>query len=89
MFKGYGQKEDFFECQTNGVISSSIVQNWTIQALECYKLNCDCKKCPITKAHYSFKCQMKKVVDVLLKTKGKPNEALIMSQNNLEDDVVA
>lgn len=78
-------------CQTNGVISDSIVQNWTIQALECYKLNSDCKNCPITKAHYSFKCQMKKIIAVLLKTKGLPNEKEILGnvQTPISNDIVA
>lgn len=67
-----------FECQTNGVISESIVQNWTRSALECYKLSCDCSLCPIANGGYSFKCQMKYIVDELLKTKGLPDEAQIM-----------
>ena len=83
-------KEEFFECQTNGVISDSIVQNWTIQALECYQLKSDCANCPITKARYSFKCQMKHIVDILLKTKGKPNEKEILNQATpLQNDIVA
>ena len=88
LFKSYGQSfdEEQFVCQTNGVISDSIVQNWTISALECYKINCNCEICPITKAKYSFKCQMKHIVDILLKTRGLPNEAEIMNVNN---DIVA
>lgn len=91
MFKKYIQDDEFYECQTKGVISNSIVQNWTIQALECYKLNCDCKNCPITKAHYSFKCQMKHIVEKLLEKYGKPNEKQILSQqqNINEDTIVA
>jgi hypothetical protein len=84
-----------FVCQTNGVISDSIVQNWTPQALECYKLNSCCENCSITKARYSFKCQMKHIVDILLKTQGLPDEkAIINSQDNTKttitnDDIVA
>ena len=93
MIKSYSNsfKEEFFECQTNGIISDSIVQNWTLQALECYKLNSDCKNCPITKAHYSFKCQMKHIVEILLKTKGLPNEKEILGNMQLpvEKDIVA
>ena len=85
-------KEEYFECQTNGIISDSIVQNWTLQALECYKLNSDCVSCPITKAKYSFRCQMKHIVDILLKTKGLPNEKEILKGANvapLNNDIVA
>ena len=85
-------KEEYFECQTNGIISDSIVQNWTLQALECYKLNSNCEICPITKAKYSFKCQMKHIVDILLKTKGLPNEKEILKGANIpsvQDDIVA
>lgn len=93
MLKNYGHsfKEEYFVCQTNGVISDSIVQNWTLQALECYKLNCCCQKCPITKAKYSFKCQMKNIVEILLKTKGLPDEKEILknAQIPLNNDIVA
>ena len=46
-------------------ISESITKNWTEQAIECYKLNGNCKECSIRKAHYSFACQMPRVVEVL------------------------
>ena len=46
-------------------ISDSITRNWTEQALECYKLNGNCSECSIRKAHYSFDCQMPKVVEIL------------------------
>ena len=80
MLESYGHsfKEEHFVCQTNGIISDSIVQNWTIQALECYKLHSRCDMCSITKAKYSFKCQMKHIVDILLETKGLPNEKEIL-----------
>lgn len=61
-----------FYPQTNGGISDSITQNWTEQALECYKLNCDCSRCSISKGNYSFACQMPKVLDALIKSLGKP-----------------
>ena len=92
MLESYGHsfKEEHFVCQTNGIISDSIVQNWTIQALECYKLNSRCDLCPITKAKYSFKCQMKHIVDILLKTKGLPNEKEILGgENTPKEDIVA
>ncbi len=83
MFKGYGRKlnDEEFECQTKGLISDSIVQNWTLQALSCYKLKSNCEICPIKKANYSFKCQMKRIVDILLTTKGLPDENAIIAQS--------
>ena len=92
LLKNYGHnfKEEYFECQTNGIISDSIVQNWTLQAYECYKLNSNCKMCPITKAKYSFRCQMKHIVDILLKTKGLPDEKEILGVNKPpKEDIVA
>lgn len=65
---------DHFVPQTNGEISDSIMQNWTIQAIECYEINCDCKKCSLAFGNYSFICQMPKIVKALLKTYGEPNK---------------
>ncbi len=56
-------------------MSDSITQNWTEQALECYYINCDCKKCSISRGNYSFICQMPKVIDMLLQTVGEPEES--------------
>ena len=53
--------------------SSSITKNWTEQAIECYKLKGDCSKCSIRQAHYSFDCQMPKVVEILKLMNGEPN----------------
>lgn len=64
--------EDEFYPQNNGEISDSITQNWTEQAIECYKLNCDCSQCSVSKGNYSFICQMPKVLDVLIKSVGNP-----------------
>lgn len=64
-------EEEFFP-QNNGEISESITQNWTEQAIECYRLKCDCSNCSISKGSYSFACQMPKVLDVLIKNLGKP-----------------
>ena len=82
---------EYFECKTNGTISDSIVQNWTPSALECYKLNCECAQCPIAHRHYSFKCKMKHVVDILLETKGLPDETTILnsSSEEIQEDIVA
>lgn len=60
----------------NEEMSDSITQNWTEQALECYYINCDCKKCSLAHGHYSFICQMPKVIDTLLETVGVPDKKL-------------
>ena len=52
--------------------SSSITKSWTEQALECYSIGCDCKKCSLKNGNYSFKCQMPKVIDTLINIIGKP-----------------
>ena len=54
-------------------ISESITRNWTEQVLECYHLNGNCAECSIRKAHYSFDCQMPKVVEILKMVNGEPN----------------
>lgn len=64
--------EEEFYPQKRGDISDSITQNWTEQALECYRLKCDCKHCSVSKGNYSFACQMPKVLDILIKSIGNP-----------------
>lgn len=54
-------------------ISTSITRNWTKQAVECYSLNGDCSQCSIRQAHYSFDCQMPKVVEILKLMIGEPD----------------
>ena len=53
--------------------STSITKNWTEQAIECYKLNGNCADCSIKKAHYSFDCQMPKIVEILKLLNGAPD----------------
>lgn len=60
----------------NEEMSVSITQNWTEQALECYSINCDCKKCSLRNGHYSFICQMPKVIDTLIQIVGLPENEL-------------
>ena len=72
-FSDFADKE--FYPQNKGEISESITQNWTEQALECYKVNCDCQRCSISKGQYSFACQMPKILDALIGLTGKPNIA--------------
>ena len=82
---------EYFESKTNGIISDSIVQNWTPSALDCYKINCECAQCPIAHRHYSFKCKMNEIVEILLETKGIPDEESILNQPEPEfkEDIVA
>ena len=54
-------------------ISTSITRNWTEQAIECYKLNGNCSACSIRQAHYTFDCQMPKVVEILKLMNGEPD----------------
>ena len=68
--KDFAQAE--FYPQNRGEISGSITQNWTEQALECYKIKCDCSNCSISKGTYSFACQMPKILDALIGHSGKP-----------------
>jgi len=62
-----------FELSENE-ISTSITKNWTTQAIECYKLNGNCSQCSIKQAHYSFNCQMPKVVQILKMINGEPED---------------
>ena len=57
--------EEVFYPQNNGEISGSITQSWTEQAL-------DCSKCSLKNGNYSFKCQMPKVIDILINVAGRP-----------------
>lgn len=53
-------------------LSESITENWTQQALECYSIKCDCSKCSLRNGGYSFKCQMPRVIDILINVVGTP-----------------
>ena len=64
----------------NEEMSDSITQNWTEQALECYSIQCDCKRCSLRNGHYSFICQMPKVIDALLQTVGEPETERMTAQ---------
>lgn len=61
---------------TDGSLSSSITENWTEQAIECYSINCDCKKCSLYSGNYSFKCQMPRVINELITIIGKPTTSI-------------
>ncbi len=63
-----------FLSQNKGIISDSITQCWTPQAIECWELKQKCSACSVGLANYSFDCQMHKVVKILEKTIGTPYE---------------
>ena len=65
--------QDEFYSPGTEEISDSITQNWTPQALECYHINCDCKKCSLSGGNYSFICQMPRVIETLINTVGVPD----------------
>lgn len=76
-----GRKSKIFDDSTfhyivpkNEEISSSITKNWTDQAILCYSSNYNCGNCEIGQANYSFVCQMKNVVKILLVQVGPPEE---------------
>ena len=75
---GESMAGEFFYPQTNGELSDSITQNWTEQALECYRLNGDCSQCSISKGHYSFVCQMPKVIEALKALYGEPQYRFVI-----------
>ncbi len=66
------KKNNNYSQNIEGDISSSITQSWTEQALECYSIGCDCKKCSLSNGNYSFKCQMPRVIDILINMVGRP-----------------
>ena len=47
MERDYLNEDKEFYPNTNGEISSSITQSWTEQAMECYSIGCDCRKCSL------------------------------------------
>ena len=69
---GISASTNKYSPNTNGDISASITKSWTEQALECYSIKCDCKKCSLSGGNYSFKCQMPKVIEILINITGKP-----------------
>jgi hypothetical protein len=55
------------------LVSASISQTWTDQAMRCFMTGADCATCDIPKGNYAFACQMDKVVPVLLDSLGLPD----------------
>ena len=54
-------------------ISASISKTWTDQAIKCHLTSADCANCSVYRGQYSFKCQMDKVVPILLEVLGEPD----------------
>ncbi|MFN9690508.1 MAG: hypothetical protein ACK551_00180 [Vampirovibrionales bacterium] len=67
------EKEWQLSPEERELVSSSISQTWTDQAMKCYMCAADCESCDIPKGQYSFVCQMNKVVPVLLENIGQPD----------------
>ena len=65
---------EIFPTDNENELSTSITQSWTEQALECYSIDCDCTKCSLKNGNYSFKCQMPRVIEMLIKLIGKPTK---------------
>jgi hypothetical protein len=55
------------------LVSASISQTWTDQAMRCYMTGANCATCDIPQGNYSFACQMDKVVPVLVEGLGQPD----------------
>jgi len=60
--------------KNDGEISNSITRNWTDQAIRCYSSGYNCIDCSIAKGDYSFVCQMKNVITILLEQVGPPDQ---------------
>lgn len=71
------EKVKYINTEKDSNLSNSITQNWTDQAIRCYYQNCDCSTCPISKANYSFQCQMASVVKILVAELGHPDRERI------------
>ena len=63
--------------RNNGEISNSITQNWTDQAVMCYRGGCNCTECSIGQSNYSFVCQMPQVIKILIEQIGPPDQERI------------
>ena len=68
------QKIHYILPKNDGEISSSITKNWTDQAIRCYTSGHNCTECTVMQGNYSFVCQMKSVIKILLDQVGPPDE---------------
>lgn len=67
------------------LVSTSITQTWTDQAIKCYVTCADCSNCSIPRAGYNFTCQMNNVVPALLATIGTPDDDRIEKMTPILD----
>ena len=58
---------------TNRCDSSNCPYTHYKSSIECYKLNGNCAQCSIRQAHYTFDCQMPRVVEILKLMNGEPD----------------
>lgn len=56
----------------NFKLNSRILEKWTPQAINCYKIGCNCKLCEIANI-IEEKCKMKYIVIKLVEKYGAPN----------------
>ena len=63
-----------------------IYENWTTQAIDCYKRNCICKGCILNTLE--SKCEMKKTVIELVRLIGLPPERKLNGIKDAEKKVI-
>ncbi len=57
--------------------SETISKNWTLTAIDCYRLGCCCSKCNLYKIYFApskSRCRMKETVIELVRKIGAPKE---------------
>lgn len=62
------------------------VRRWNKTAADCYKLGCDCQKCPIYETYFKgkpYKCQMKIAVFEMVRKFGTPDSLIRKDEENL------
>ena len=65
------------EYRFNIGFSKTTSQDWTLSAIDCYNLGCNCSKCNLYKIYFSdghVKCRMKNTVIELVRRLGTPVE---------------
>ena len=69
-------EEDINMSKKENVSSGKISEKkWSPSAIDCFLINCDCKRCNLNKIYfkgYYFKCRMKETVQELIKCLGTP-----------------
>ena len=67
----------------NYSVPDTVVRHWTQQAVDCYKLGCNCSKCNIPLI-METPCQMKRSVITLIRLYGVPDLRKFREDNNSE-----